>query len=151
MVYRDLNIARLSQKVADIKDALAVLRDYAARNDEDFLNNAEAIRSAKYAFIILIEAATNIANHLCARLLNLAPTSYAESFLLLGENKLIDDALAKRLGKMTGFRNLLVHGYGKIDNKKMLKTMREDLGDLDAFLASLQNIIQRENKPDELK
>ncbi|MGB9663055.1 MAG: type VII toxin-antitoxin system HepT family RNase toxin [Moorellaceae bacterium] len=151
MAYGELNIARLSQKVADIKEALAVLRDYAARNDEDFLNNAEAVRSAKYAFIILIEAATNIANHLCARLLNLVPTSYAESFLLLGENKLIDDALAKRLGKMTGFRNLLVHGYGKIDNKKMLKTMREDLGDLDAFLASLQNIIQRENKPDELK
>lgn len=151
MAYRDLNIARLSQKVADIKEALAVLRDYAARDDEAFLNNAEAIRSAKYAFIVLIEAATNIANHLCARLLNLAPTSYAESFLLLGENKLIDDGLAKRLGKMTGFRNLLVHGYGKIDNRKMLKTMREDLDDLDAFLVSLQNIIQRENKPDELK
>ncbi|MDN5362503.1 MAG: hypothetical protein PWP70_1550 [Moorella sp. (in: firmicutes)] len=78
MAYRDLNIARLSQKVADIKEALAVLRDYAVRDDGAFLNNAEAIRSAKYAFIILIEAATNIANHLCARLLNLAPTSYAE-------------------------------------------------------------------------
>ncbi|BCV22258.1 type VII toxin-antitoxin system HepT family RNase toxin [Moorella sp. Hama-1] len=151
MAYRDLNIARLSQKVADIKEALAVLRDYAVRDDGAFLNNAEAIRSAKYAFIILIEAATNIANHLCARLLNLAPTSYAESFLLLGENKLIDADLAKRLGKMTGFRNLLVHGYGKIDNKKMLQTMRGDLGDLDAFLSSLQNIIPRENKPDDLK
>ncbi|MCL4441907.1 MAG: DUF86 domain-containing protein [Firmicutes bacterium] len=151
MAYRDLNIARLSQKIADIKEALVVLRGYAARDNDAFLNNAEAIRSARYAFIILIEAATNIANHLCARLLNLAPTSYAESFLLLGENKLIDAELAKRLGKMTGFRNLLVHGYGKIDNRKMLQTMREDLGDLDVFLSSLQNIIPRENKPDDPK
>lgn len=32
-----------------------------------FLSNLEAIRAARYTFIVLIEAATNIANHLCAR------------------------------------------------------------------------------------
>jgi len=42
----------------------------------------------------------------------------AESFTFLTDNKLIDPFLAARLGKMMGFRNLLIHGYGKIDNKK---------------------------------
>lgn len=79
-----------------------------------------------------------------------APASYAESFLLLGENKLVDFELAKRLGKMTGFRNLLVHGYGKIDDNKMFKIMREDLGDVEAFLEALQSIIEKVVKENEV-
>lgn len=65
----ELNLHRIAQKVAGIKNSLAVSREYAAQKDEVFLGNPEAIRSARYAFIVLIEAATNIAGHLCARLL----------------------------------------------------------------------------------
>lgn len=39
----------------------------------------------------------------------------------LAEHKLIDPALAARLGKMMEFRNLLIHGYSKIDDNKMLQ------------------------------
>lgn len=143
MVYERLNLSRIREKIADIKEALAILRSYARREEKEFLNNSEAVRAARYTFIVLIEAATNIANHLCARLLNKAPASYAESFLLLGEHNLLDRELAQRLGKMTGFRNLLVHGYGKIDDSKMFKIMCEDLGDLEAFLEAMQYIIEK--------
>jgi len=119
---RQLNIARIREKVSDIKEYLAVLHRYAEQEDAVFLANEEAILAARYSLIVLIEAAMNIANHFCARLLDKAPQTYSDAFLLLGEKKIIDSELAIRLAKMAKFRNLLVHGYAEIDNKKCCKS-----------------------------
>ncbi|MDK2931225.1 MAG: hypothetical protein PWR07_1356 [Bacillota bacterium] len=139
----DLNIARIRQKVADIQEALAVLRAYAGREDQAFLLDAEAIRAARYAFIVLVEAASNVANHLCARLLGKAPVSYSDSFLTLGDNGIIDVGLAERLAKMAGFRNLLVHRYGDVKDERMLEIMRNDLGDVDKYLRAIRDVISK--------
>jgi len=142
MAYYNLNLSRISDKVSDIKQSMRVLQNYAEQDDEKFLNNQEAIRSARYAFIVLIEAATNIANHLCARVLGKAPASYADSFLLLGENAIIERDLAKRLGKMTGFRNLLIHGYGEVDDRRMLSIIREDIQDMALYMEEICQLLE---------
>jgi uncharacterized protein YutE (UPF0331/DUF86 family) len=141
-----INLARLNQKVADIKQSLAILQDYAKQEESVFLKNPEAIRSARYTFIVLIEAATNIANHFCAKLLNEAPQSYADGFLQLGKNGLLPDSLAERLGKMTGFRNLLVHGYSKVDDKRMFHIMKQDLNDLNLFLSKIAELTRNDER-----
>lgn len=143
MKKTNLNIPRLINKVQDIKESLNVLEHYAQQDDQTFLSNEEAIRSARYSFIVLIEAATNIAAHICARILNKAPNTYAESFYLLAENLIIDRTLANRLGKMVGFRNLLIHGYGKIDDKQMMEIMRNDLDDLRSYLHAINVFIEK--------
>ncbi len=38
---------------------------------------------------------------------------YSEMFEILGKRGIIDQELASKLADMTGFRNLLVHGYAK--------------------------------------
>lgn len=138
----ELNLHRIALKVGDIKESLAVLREYASRRDELFLGSPEAIRSARYAFIVLIEAATNIAAHLCARLFDRAPASYAETFLVLAECGALDRDLAGRLAKMAGFRNLLVHRYADVDDKHMLRLMRNNLGDVEEYLKVLQRLLE---------
>ncbi|CEO88343.1 Protein of unknown function DUF86 [Syntrophaceticus schinkii] len=50
--------------------------------------------------------------------------------------------LAERLGKMVGFRNLLIHGYGKIDDMQMLNIMRNNLGDVRQYLDAIKTIIE---------
>jgi uncharacterized protein YutE (UPF0331/DUF86 family) len=141
MPAEKINLPRLNQKVADIKQSLVILRDYARQDETNFLQNPEAIRSARYAFIVLIEAATNIANHFCAKFLHEAPQSYADGFLLLAKQGLLLNDLAKRLSKMTGFRNLLVHGYGKVDDRRMLQIMKQDLSDLELFLNEVAKLV----------
>lgn len=141
---KNLNTSRLNLKVSDIKQSLSVLREYAGRDQSIFLSNPEAVRSARYAFIVMIEAASSIANHLCARLLNEAPQSYADSFFRLGAAGYIQKDLAERLAKMTAFRNLLVHGYGKVDDQVMFEIMQEDLHDLDLLLTAIRQLINQE-------
>ncbi len=143
MGYARINISRIREKVADIKENLQVLNEYANQGKNEFLSNKEAVRSARYAFIVMIEASSNIANHLCARLLNSSPESYAECFLLLGNNDIISNDLSLRLGKMAGFRNLLVHGYAKVDNQKMFDIMQKNMGDVEQWLEELQHLLVR--------
>lgn len=136
-----INLTRLSQKVADIKQSLTILRNYATRDQDEFLTNPEAVRSARYTFIVLVEAATNIANHLCVSCLHEAPQSSADGFLQLGKHGLLSNELAESLGKMTGFRNLLVHGYGKVDDRRMFQIMIHELNDLDLFLREIAKLV----------
>ena len=139
--YKKLNLSRIREKVADVKENLQVLRKYSSQNSTTFRSNKEVVRSARYAFIVMIEALSNIASHLCARILSKSPDSYAECFLILGENDLIDKDLSLRLGKMAGFRNLLVHGYAEVDDDKMLAIMKNDLDDIDSWLEFVQVIL----------
>jgi len=52
--------------------------------------------------------------------------------------------LAERLAKMTAFRNLLVHGYGKVDDELMFKIMLNDLYDLDLLLSGIRRLLNQE-------
>ncbi len=144
-MHNRLNSSRIQKKISDVKENLQVLKEYACKEESAFLSNAESIRAARYSFIVMIEASTNIANHLCTRLLNLPPGSYAESFVLLGNNKIIPSVLSIRLGKMASFRNLLVHGYGKVDDRKMLEIMKNDLEDVEEMLQEFHRLLL-ENK-----
>ncbi|MEX0975364.1 MAG: DUF86 domain-containing protein [Bacillota bacterium] len=136
----DLNLARITSRVADIRANLRILGDYAKSPDCEFLGNLEAIAAAKYAFIVMIEATVSIATHLCARLLSKAPSSQRESFELLGDSGVLPAALASELAKMAGFRNVLVHGYAEVDNASVLTIMREQLGDLEEFLSVVSTL-----------
>lgn len=38
---------------------------------------------------------------------------------------------------MARFRNLLVHQYGEIDDKRLYSLLKDHLGDLDTYLAEI--------------
>lgn len=136
----DLNLARINARIADIHASLRTLYQYAGQPDEEFLGNPEAVGAAKYAFIVMIEAAVSIATHVCARLLGKAPASQRESFELLGDSGVLTDTLASELAKMAGFRNILVHGYAEVDNVSVLQIMREHLRDVEGFVAAIGSL-----------
>lgn len=135
-----LDLVRLAQKAADIRENVSVLTEYARRPDAEFLDNPEAVRSARYSFIVVIEAAVNVAAHICARILSRAPSSQRESFMLLAQAGLLSETLALNLSKMAGFRNLLVHGYGEVDDAVMLGFMRRNLQDVEDFLSGVRQL-----------
>jgi uncharacterized protein YutE (UPF0331/DUF86 family) len=45
----------------------------------------------------------------------------------------IDSHLANCLKRMARFRNLIVHLYWRVDNRRVYQIIHDDLGDLDAF------------------
>jgi uncharacterized protein YutE (UPF0331/DUF86 family) len=124
-------------RAADIRGELAALRVYADMPERAFSVDPEKARAARYGLIVVVEAAAAICNHLCARL-GRAPESYPGCFELLGVLGVVEPALARRLAAMARLRNLLVHGYGRVDDRRLHKIIREDLGDLEEFLEAVR-------------
>ena len=56
----------------------------------------------------------------------------------------IDKALAERLGDMAGFRNLLVHRYGDVDNEIVLEMIESELEDVVAFERAVARFMECE-------
>ena len=46
------------------------------------------------------------------------------------------------LGQMARFRNLLVHLYWQVDNVRVWQVLRNNLGNLDAYLVAVGNVIR---------
>ncbi len=66
------------------------------------------------------------------------PSGVAETFSLLEQHGVLDPALAGRLRKMVGFRNLAVHNYQTIDPRileSIVTTRLDDLRTLAAVIA----------------
>lgn len=129
-----LNRMLLVARINDVREQLGVLRQHAAATDAAFLQDRQAIRSARYAFIVLVEAAAAICAHLCARRLSTAPETYADCFRRLGAGGIIAPELVSRLGAMARLRNLVVHVYGEVDDAHFLRILRNDLADVDTYL-----------------
>jgi uncharacterized protein YutE (UPF0331/DUF86 family) len=65
------------------------------------------------------------------------PGSTNEMFYLLEENGYLDSELTEKMVKAVGFRNLIVHEYGKIELKQVFEVAQEDIKDLDEYLISI--------------
>ena len=61
------------------------------------------------------------------------PEDSKETISLLFNKKIISENLASRLDGIVGFRNILVHEYGKIDRKKVYQYLMERLEDFEIF------------------
>ena len=130
---RDVDPIRVRDLLGGIADALRRLRELGLQSEDEFLADFRNTESAKYLLIVAAEAAIDICNHIVARRSGRAPEDYADCFAVLVDLKVIAPELAERLQRMARFRNLLVHLYWRVDNRRVYEVIRDDLGDLDAF------------------
>lgn len=136
-----LNLDLLNKRMADISRAVQLLDRYAAIPEQDFLEDETTLSATKYQLVVAIEAAQAICNHLAARVAKKAPISYAECFLLLVPAGVITEELAVHLAAMAKFRNLLVHQYGDIDDKRVYTIINHDLRDLQDYVAQVSKFV----------
>ncbi len=80
-----------------------------------------------------IQAMIDLGAHVVAREGLGVPDSLAASFRLLEEASIIDADLSLRMRRMTGFRNVVVHEYRRLDPAILEAIVRDRLGDLRAF------------------
>jgi len=81
---------------------------------------------------LAIQICIDVAAHLCGAY-GVVPVSSGEAFSALADQRLIPRALAQRLRRAVGFRNVLVHEYAEVDWKIVLRVIERDTKDLAAF------------------
>ena len=139
------NPERIRKMVSSMRVAVRQLSDLCGLEEKDFLDDSHKIASAKYNFIIAIEAAIDMGNHIISHNGFRAPEDYADTFSVLGEYGVVSEEFAKELRKMARFRNRLVHIYWEVDDKQVYKIMQSNLGDFKTLLNSISSFLGLDN------
>lgn len=88
-----------------------------------------------------VQIVIDLAVSLCVRLHLGAPSSYVDAFGRLARAGHIDAALAARMGKAAGFRNLVAHAYEGPDMQRVHAAAVDGPVDLRAFLARARDLV----------
>lgn len=133
MVKRDVIIARIN-KLNEYVDILKSVKKY----DKETYIKDPIIYGASERFLHLsIECILDIGNHIIADMRYRKPENNKDIFLVLYENKIIDEKLKNNLCNMAGFRNILVHDYMKLDRGLVYEIINNNLKDIEEFVKKI--------------
>lgn len=111
---------------------------------EHFLESYRDVQAAKYSLLEIVEACIDIANYIISVKGFRRAEEYSEMFKVLKEEGVIGKGLATKLEDMARFRNLLVHRYGEVDNRRVLEIIKYNLKDIREFEREIGEFVRRE-------
>ncbi len=142
MIDREITdrlISLISEYTKDLKDTSKSLRRFS-----DFKSDKKTQRYVERTLQIDIEACLDLANHIISAKEFREPSSNADAFYVLCENKIIPDSFFNKLKDMASFRNLMVHNYAKVDSEKVYGILKRHLKDFDDYLALVVRFLEKE-------
>lgn len=132
-----------------IKDKLSELLVYIAELDEDipdaedeYIEERRTRRACERTFQLACEDILDICNLINAGKGLGLPKDNRDAIRKLADNKIIPKKLSERLEDMVGFRNLLVHRYGKVDDSRAYHYLKEEIDDLYEFAEAIEKQIK---------
>ncbi len=132
MVDRERVLARLDQMDGYLRE----LREIAPRNFEEY-RRVEKRRACERLLQIAIEAVIDVCGLMVIGLRLGLPGEEDDFFEKLEEAGVISRSMKQRLREMKGFRNLLVHEYGRVDDRIVYEMMQTKLGDFEEFKSTI--------------
>lgn len=131
---------------AVLAERTASVQRHLRRVAERLPSDAAALRPATDATdaVILhlwqaVQVVIDVAVSSCVALGLGSPATYGDAFRLLAAHDVIEPALAERLVRAAGFRNVLVHAYADLDLARVHAAAVEGPDDLLAFLAATRD------------
>jgi uncharacterized protein YutE (UPF0331/DUF86 family) len=134
---------RVYRILADVTRRLGRLDTHAALPRAELLTDETTLESVKYLFVTAIEGAIDVAQHLCASEGWGAPDTNADAFRLVGRAGVLAPDLVDELVAANGFRNVLVHGYAVVDDRRVVDALADRDG-LRLFVTTISEWLQRQ-------
>ena len=129
-----------------IQAEIAELQKLGTRSLDEFASG-DGYKLAEYHLHHALEGVFHIAAHILSRIPGGQATEYAEAARKLGEFGIMDKEFANTtLVKMAKYRNRIVHFYAEITPKEYYEIIKSNLGDFDAFLSAVKNVLENPKK-----
>lgn len=128
MIDRDRILAKLDQ----LDGYLAELRSIVPGRFEDY-QRVETRRACERLVQVLVETVIDTCALLVSALRLGLPGEEDDLFEKLAQRGVLSPDMVGTLRRMKGLRNILVHGYGRINDEVVYDAVRYRLADLEAF------------------
>ena len=131
------DVALVEKLLARIETHVRELRTLISPGD--VLTDLRAERFAEHTLQIAIQAAIDVAGHLVSAHRLGEPETTRELFEKLGRASWLAPEQVDVLQRMTGFRNILVHGYAAVDPRIVHDVLTKRLDDFLGFVAAVRS------------
>lgn len=98
-----------------------------------FVKDSDLQSIILFNLIQAIQSCIDMGSHIISDSEWETPSTQAEIFEILASNKVITNALAKKMIQMVGFRNRIVHEYEKTDMKIVHTVWKKHIADMESF------------------
>jgi len=126
----------IAQKLAFIETCVQELRTLA--RPAEILHDVREARFVLHTLQIAIQAALDVASHIVSDARLGEPETNRELFDRLAQHGWMSVDLAATMGRMAGFRNILVHGYGGLNLEVVRDIVEHRLADLLTFVTTIR-------------
>ena len=134
----ELECLWLLRRISEARTAMTAASDIASHRFEEL--SERDIWAMRYQLIVLAEALASLCMRVARKVYGLVPASYRECLIEVGRRlgvPCIDD-----LSALIGLRNILVHRYFEVDDRRVHGFVRGNFTCVAEFLARVESHVQ---------
>jgi len=132
---------KMASLVSQYRKSVARLKALAEIDEDTFIKDPDKVGSCKYHFIVSIESAIDMCNHIISRNGFRVPEDYGDTFIVMAEEGALDLEFSQELRNMAKFRNRLVHLYWEVGDHQVYEILQNRFGDFKKFLNSIATFL----------
>jgi uncharacterized protein YutE (UPF0331/DUF86 family) len=124
-------------KIAALDEVLGQVREYEHITVDAYRSDWKTQRIVERTLQMMIETCLDISGHIISDAGLPVPQTYADMFRVLAANHVLDESRLDAFERMARFRNVVVHGYEKIDPEIVVGVLKNNLSDFVLFKESI--------------
>jgi len=133
---------RIGERLDEIEEYLDELKDIVPEKFDDYKSSKLIKAGCERYFEKIVEGVTDIAFMLISKKKFELPQDDIDSFRILADHKIINEALYKKLKAAKGMRNFIAHQYGKINDQLVFDSIKEELSrDIKSYIKEIKKIL----------
>lgn len=127
-----------------LEKALQILHQSGKIGLKELTGNDVLLSAVERNFQVAIECILDIGNHIIAEKGFESPDDNEDIIRILGDEGVLPPDFAGSIKGMAGFRNILVHGYTKVDYELLYDYLARRLDDLRQFARHISAYLDKE-------
>lgn len=131
------------RKLAQMEEYISQIEEYRSISVEQYKGDWKLQRIVERTLQMMIETCVDIAGHIISDRKLRIPDSYADSFRVLSEDKIIAADLCKTMEQISKFRNVVVHHYDRVDAEIVVGILRNRIDDFNNYNDAVINWLKK--------
>jgi len=145
MTIKIIREKEIEKKLSDISDNIEVIQDNLPEKFSDFVLLGLKKDGIYKRVEFTIESVIDVLNIINSDLRFGTPESEEGIIDNIEKNKVISKSTLNAVRKMKGFRNILVHRYGEINDEESYENISKGLKDFEDFIKEISIFLRRHN------
>jgi len=133
----------VKNKLADIEGYYKELESVLENSASEIIKDRLKLRSIERLFQLIVDTSIDINTHIIAESDITIPDDYQSTFIILAENNILPMDFALRIAPSVGLRNKVVHKYGKVDLKRMIDDIKNEIGDYLEYMKLINEYLKK--------